>query len=120
LTWISCVAEQATQIKQYLRGHYAYYGVGGNIRSLFKIYRIAERYWHRMLCSHGSNCCAVSQIPKSVVREIRTLRSVGVGTTFSVVPSTRRQLGNRLFYRDKSFLAIALADKMMDNIFLNG
>ena len=62
----------------------------------------------------------MSQIPKSVVREIRTLRSVGVGTTFSVVPSTRRQLGNRLFYRDKSFLAIALADKMMDNIFLNG
>ena len=51
MTWISCVAEQAAQIKQYLRGHYAYYGVGGNIRSLFKIYRIAERYWHRMLCS---------------------------------------------------------------------
>ena len=47
------VAEQAAQINQYLRGHYAYYGVGGNIRSLFKIYRIAERYWHRMLCSRS-------------------------------------------------------------------
>jgi hypothetical protein len=27
---------------------------------------------------HGGVCCAVSQIPKSVVREIRTLRSEGV------------------------------------------
>ncbi|HEC60787.1 MAG TPA: hypothetical protein ENI27_00865 [bacterium] len=42
------------------------------------------------LCGHGGSCCAVSQILKSVVREIHTLRSEGVGTAFSVVPSTRR------------------------------
>lgn len=42
------------------------------------------------LFGHGGNCCAVSQILKSVVREIRTLRSEGVGTTYAVVPSTRR------------------------------
>jgi len=27
-----------------LRGHYAYYGVAGNIRSLLKVYRVVERY----------------------------------------------------------------------------
>jgi hypothetical protein len=32
-----------------LRGHYAYYGVAGNIRSLFKVYRASERYWLGML-----------------------------------------------------------------------
>lgn len=47
------IADQAAQINQYLQGHYAYYGIGGNIRSLFKIYRIAERYWHKMLCSRS-------------------------------------------------------------------
>ena len=41
---------------------------------------------------NGGICCAVSQILKSVVREIRTLRSEGVGTTYAVVPSTRRCL----------------------------
>ena len=33
--------------------------------------------------------CAVRQVLKSVVREIRTLRSKGVGAAFEVVPSTR-------------------------------
>ena len=47
------VAEQAKQINQILRGHYAYYGIGGNLRSLQKLYRIAERYWHKMLCSRS-------------------------------------------------------------------
>jgi len=42
----------------------------------------------------------VRQIPKSVVREIRTLRSEGVGTTFMVVPSTRRESGDGCPYRD--------------------
>ena len=35
------------------RGHYAYYGVAGNIRALFKVYRATERYWYRMLCSRS-------------------------------------------------------------------
>ena len=31
------------------RGHYAYYGVAGNLRCLVKVSRAVERYWHRML-----------------------------------------------------------------------
>lgn len=45
--------EQVEKINQVLRGHYAYYGVGGNFKSLFMIYRLAERYWHKMLCSRS-------------------------------------------------------------------
>jgi group II intron reverse transcriptase/maturase len=45
--------EQVEKINQVLRGHYAYYGVGGNFKSLFKIHRFAERYWHKMLCSRS-------------------------------------------------------------------
>jgi RNA-directed DNA polymerase len=36
-----------------LRGHYAYYGVAGNLRSVVKVYRVVERYWRRMLCSRS-------------------------------------------------------------------
>ena len=45
--------EQVEKINQVLRGHYAYYGVGGNFKSLFKIHRFAERYWQKMLCSRS-------------------------------------------------------------------
>jgi RNA-directed DNA polymerase len=41
--------EQADKINEVLRGHYAYYGLGGNHRSLWKIYRFTERYWHKTL-----------------------------------------------------------------------
>ncbi|MGY2843255.1 hypothetical protein ACVMDN_000509 [Bradyrhizobium sp. USDA 4510] len=34
-----------------LRGHYGYYGVAGNLRSLVKVYRAVERYWRGMLRS---------------------------------------------------------------------
>jgi hypothetical protein len=47
------ISEQVSEINAALRGHYAYYGVAGNIRSLFKVYRVAERYWHRMLRSRS-------------------------------------------------------------------
>src|SRR3954447_18512634 len=36
-----------------LRGHYAYYGVAGNIRALQRVYRNVERYWRKMLCSRS-------------------------------------------------------------------
>ena len=39
--------------KSMLRGHYAYYGVAGNLRCLVKVYRAVERYWHRMLRSRS-------------------------------------------------------------------
>jgi RNA-directed DNA polymerase len=44
---------QTKEINQMLRGHYAYYGLGGNFRSLWKVYRFSERYWHKMLCSRS-------------------------------------------------------------------
>ena len=47
------ISDQVSEINAVLRGHYAYYGVAGNIRALFKVYRAVERYWRRMLCSRS-------------------------------------------------------------------
>jgi hypothetical protein len=45
--------EQAEKINQVLRGHCAYYGLAGNLKSLNAVYRITERYWRRMLSSRS-------------------------------------------------------------------
>ena len=45
--------DQAEQINQVLRGHYAYYGVAGNLRSLQRVYRSVERYWRKMRSSRS-------------------------------------------------------------------
>jgi hypothetical protein len=37
------------KIYQGLRGHYAYYGIAGNVGSLLGVYRHVERYWRKML-----------------------------------------------------------------------
>ena len=47
------ISEQVGEINAVLRGHYAYYGVAGNLRSLVKVYRLVERYWRKMLCSRS-------------------------------------------------------------------
>jgi len=47
------ISEQVSEINAALRGHYAYYGVAGNIRSLLKVSRAVERYWLRMLRSRS-------------------------------------------------------------------
>ena len=47
------VKEQVNQINQELRGHYGYYGLGGNYSGLIKVYRYAEKYWRKMLCSRS-------------------------------------------------------------------
>ena len=47
------VREQVDNLNVVLRGHYAYYGIAGNIRALQKVYRAVERYWHKMLCSRS-------------------------------------------------------------------
>ncbi|MER9783186.1 hypothetical protein [Mesorhizobium sp. M0217] len=47
------ISDQVRAINAALRGHYAYYGVAGNMRSLTKVYRAAERYWRKMLCSRS-------------------------------------------------------------------
>jgi group II intron reverse transcriptase/maturase len=45
--------EQAEQINQGLRGHYAYDGIAGNVGSLLGVYRHVERYWRAMLSSRS-------------------------------------------------------------------
>ena len=47
------ISNQVGELNTVLRGHYAYYGVAGNIRALFKVYRAVERYWRKMLCSRS-------------------------------------------------------------------
>lgn len=47
------LAEQAAEINQVLRGFYAYYGMGGNLRTLHRLHRICERCWRRMLSSRS-------------------------------------------------------------------
>jgi len=48
------VKDQATVINSVLRGHYNYYGMAGNLKSLFRIYLRTEQYWRRMLSSRCS------------------------------------------------------------------
>jgi group II intron reverse transcriptase/maturase len=47
------IQHQVDDLNLVLRGHYAYYGIAGNIRALQKVYRAAERYWRKMLCSRS-------------------------------------------------------------------
>ena len=47
------IGEQVGEINAVLRGHYAYYGVAGNLRSLVKVYRVVERYWRKMLSTRS-------------------------------------------------------------------
>lgn len=47
------IQEQAREINAVLRGHYAYYGIAGNLRSLLTVYQVVERYWRKMLCSRS-------------------------------------------------------------------
>jgi len=47
------IQEQVDALNLILRGHYAYYGVAGNIRALQRVHRFVERYWRKMLCSRS-------------------------------------------------------------------
>src|SRR3977135_2131876 len=45
--------EQVNYLNQMLRGHYAYYGIAGNIQARQQVHRAAERYWRKMLSSRS-------------------------------------------------------------------
>jgi RNA-directed DNA polymerase len=45
--------EQVNYLNQMLRGHYAYYGVAGNLQALLRVHRAMERYWRKMLSSRS-------------------------------------------------------------------
>ena len=47
------IRKQADCLNQMLRGHYAYYGIAGNIRALQRVHRAVERYWRKMLSSRS-------------------------------------------------------------------
>jgi len=49
----SPLREQADRLNQMLRGHYAYYGMAGNIRALRKVHRAVKHYWRKMLSSRS-------------------------------------------------------------------
>jgi hypothetical protein len=49
--------DQVNHLNQMLRGHYAYYSIGGNVRALQRVHRAVERYWRKMLSGrswHGT------------------------------------------------------------------
>lgn len=47
------VQDQVNHLNQMLRGHYAYYGIGGNFRALQRVHRAVERYWCKILSSRN-------------------------------------------------------------------
>lgn len=47
------ITDQVKKINEILRGHYNYYGLGGNLSSLLKVYRRTERIWVKMLSSRS-------------------------------------------------------------------
>jgi hypothetical protein len=48
------VSEQHAMLSQKLRGHYGYYGITVNLRSLRKFYREVQRIWFRRLRRRSS------------------------------------------------------------------
>lgn len=50
----SSIKEQVAVINPVLRGHYNYYGMAGNSKSLIKFYFKIEQYWRKMLSSRCS------------------------------------------------------------------
>jgi group II intron reverse transcriptase/maturase len=47
------IQQQVDDLNAVLRGHYAYYGIAGNLRALQKVYRAVQRYWRKMLRSRS-------------------------------------------------------------------
>jgi hypothetical protein len=42
------IQQQVDDLNVVLQGHYAYYGIAGNIRALQEVYRAVARYWRRI------------------------------------------------------------------------
>jgi group II intron reverse transcriptase/maturase len=61
------VRDQVSNLNQVLRGHYAYYGIAGNVRAVQRVHRAVERYWHKMLCSRSRK----GRIPWEVFHRIK-------------------------------------------------
>jgi RNA-directed DNA polymerase len=68
------VREQVDNLNTVLRGHYAYYGIAGNIRALRKVYRAVERYWHKMLCSRSRHGYLTWEVFQQIKARLPLLR----------------------------------------------
>jgi RNA-directed DNA polymerase len=49
----SPLGEQVERLNPMLRGHYAYYGIAGNLRALRQVHRAVECDWRKMLSSRS-------------------------------------------------------------------
>ena len=72
------IREQADILNQMLRGHYAYYGIAGNIRALQRVHRAVERYWRIMLSSRSWKGTVICRRGRQVVRAERKDRRQAV------------------------------------------
>jgi RNA-directed DNA polymerase len=68
------VREQVDNLNTVLRGHYAYYGIAGNIRALQRLYRAVVRYWHKMLCSRSRHGYLVWEVFQQIMARLPLLR----------------------------------------------
>ena len=68
------VREQVDNLNTVLRGHYAYYGIAGNIRALQKVHRAVERYWHKMLCSRSRHGYLTWEVFQQIKARLPLLR----------------------------------------------
>ena len=60
------VREQVINLNRFLRGHFGYYGIAGNLRALQKVHRFVISYWRKMLCSRSRK----GNVPWEVLQRI--------------------------------------------------
>jgi hypothetical protein len=68
------VEEQIVCINRILRGHYNYYGMGGNSQSLAKLYYIARRFLRKMLSSRCSKGFVTWELFERIMKKHPILR----------------------------------------------
>jgi RNA-directed DNA polymerase len=68
------IEEQIEKINQFMRGHYNYYGLGGNYNCLVKIYRNAERIWKTMLSNRSQKSYVTWNMFKKIKERFPILR----------------------------------------------
>jgi RNA-directed DNA polymerase len=77
---------QALRINQALQGYYAFYGMGGNISSLKRTYRLAERFWRQALSTRSQRGYVTwSKFQK--IKEVHPLRLPKLYVPFARMPS---------------------------------
>jgi hypothetical protein len=84
----SSLSGQVHHLNQMLRGHDAYYGIAGNLRSLLKVHRAVERYWRKILSSRGAGTArSLGSNSNGSSRSSRCLNRSSTSLTRSYRPS---------------------------------